>query len=221
MSRLNEARDWDVFITETLPAMSQACPAVDGFDVLERAARERRRKAHDTLRTAIADPRTGRFQIALGLWIEQAHWRSGAAPDAVHVLDSPGRRFASEVLRKLRHKALKRGRGFRKLSPEERHELRIALKKLRYASELFLPLLKNSKSKRRYAETLAELQDHLGRSNDLSVMEGLVQRMTRGKLPMAGHRAAGALLGWRAANLNRDDPNLLSAWKHFQNADLP
>lgn len=221
MSSLNEARDWDVFITETLPTISQTCPAVDGFDVLERAARERRRKAHDIARAAIADPRTGRFQIALGLWVEQAQWRAGAAPQALRVLSAPGRRFATGTIRKLRRKALKRGRGFRKLSPEERHELRIALKKLRYASELFLPLFKNSKGKRRYARTLASLQDHLGRSNDLSVMEGLVQQMTKGKLPMAGHRAAGALLGWRAANLDQDDPELLSAWKHFQTAGLP
>ncbi len=221
MSSLNEARDWDVFITETLPAISQTCPAVDGFDVLERAAQERRRKAHDTARTAITDPRTGRFQIALGLWVEQAQWRAGAAPAALRVLDAPGRRFAAGVLRKLRSKVLKRGRNFRKLSQEERHELRIALKKLRYASELFLPLFKDSKGKQRYARTLASLQDHLGRSNDLAVMEGLVQRMTKGKLPMAGHRAAGALLGWRAASLDRDDPDLLSAWKHFQAADLP
>lgn len=221
MSSLSEARDWDVFITETLPTIAQACPAVDSFDVLERAARERRRKAHDTARAAIADPRTGRFQIALGLWVEQAQWRAGAAPEALRVLAEPGRPFASSVLREFRRKVLKRGRGFRGLSPDERHELRIALKKLRYASELFLPLFKNNKRKRRFAKTLISLQDHLGRSNDMSVMEELLQRMMKGKLSVAGHRAAGALLGWRAGSINRDDPELLSAWKHFQGADLP
>ena len=221
MSSLNEARDWDVFITETLPAIAQACPAVDSFDVLKSAAQERRRKAHDTARAAIANPRSGRFQIALGLWVEQAQWRAGAAPEALRVLAAPGRPFASEVMEKFRRNALKRGRRFTKLSPEERHELRIALKKLRYASELFLPLFKNNKSKRRYAKTLASLQDHLGRANDMSVMEELVQRLMKGKLSAPGHRAAGALLGWKAGSLNRDDPELLSAWKHFQGADLP
>ncbi|GLS34867.1 hypothetical protein GCM10010869_04550 [Mesorhizobium tianshanense] len=78
MSNFNDARDWDVFITETLPPISQACPAVEGFDVLKRAAEEHRHKAHDKARAAITDPRTGRFQIALGLWGEQAGWRAGA-----------------------------------------------------------------------------------------------------------------------------------------------
>ncbi|TWI29481.1 CHAD domain-containing protein [Mesorhizobium tianshanense] len=124
-------------------------------------------------------------------------------------------------MEKLHRKVLKRGHYFKKLSPEERHKLRNALKKLRYASDFFLPLFEKTKRKRHFAKTLAGLQDQLGRYNDMAVMEELVQRIMKNKLPVTGQHAAGALLGWQAGSVNRDDAELLSAWKEFQSADLP
>ena len=52
-------------------------------------------------------------------------------------LDESAEKLASRLLTK-RHKAvLKLGRDFNKFSPEERHQLRIALKKLRYTGSSF------------------------------------------------------------------------------------
>jgi triphosphatase len=53
------------------------------------------------------------------------------------VLLEPAPAFAGRVLTRLHGKALKRGAHFRQLRPEARHKLRIALKKLRYATEFF------------------------------------------------------------------------------------
>ena len=221
MSELNEARDWDVFVTDTLPIIAQACPSIDSFDPLSGAAQKQRMMAHGKARAAITDPRTGRFQIALGQWVEQQGWRAEASPAGLAVLSGPARSFAAEMLGRLNRKALKRGRRFRKLAPEERHKLRIALKRLRYAAKFFLPLLGKPKRKRRYARTLSALQDRLGRYNDMAVTARLLEPIIKDETPVAVHRAAGAVLGWQAGRLSLGDAALEGAWNRFRNAKLP
>jgi inorganic triphosphatase YgiF len=221
MSNLSEARAWDVFVTETVPPIARACATVAGFDLLLAAAEQYRRRAHAVAVAAIAAPRTGRLQIALGLWVEQAGWQSDASPQGLSVLSAPARDFATGVLEKLHHKVLQRGSDFGQLSTEERHKLRLALKKLRYVADFFLPLLRKSKRSRQYGRTLVWLQDHLGRHNDLAVMEELVQRIFEDKIPATGGRAGSALLGWKAARLERSDAELLAAWNQFQAVSLP
>lgn len=217
MSNLNDARDWDVFVTQTLPTIAQACPSIDGFDVLGQAAQKQREMAHDKARAAITDPRTGQFQVALGLWVEQRGWLKGAPQEGLALLKGPARAFAVKVLAKLHAKALKRGRHFKKLEPEQRHKLRIAIKKLRYASDFFLPLLGHAKRNRRYAKSLSALQDRLGNYNDVAVTERLVRPLMESKLPLA--QAAGALIGWQAGHLSRDGGDLVAAWKKFRSRD--
>lgn len=217
MSGLNEARDWDVFVTQSLPMIALACPAVAGFDALGSTAQRHRDTAHAAARAALTDARTGRFQIRLGLWVEQKGWRADASPDGLSLLQEPARVFATEILDKLQHKALKKGRQFQTLEPEERHELRITIKKLRYAADFFLPLLGKAKRYRPYAKILSVLQDRLGHHNDLAVTERLIQPIVASEISRVAHQAAGAVLGWQSSHSNRDDGALLAAWKKFRN----
>jgi len=220
MSSLNDARDWDVFVTETLPSMVRACPSVEGFDDLGAAAQKQREAAHERAREAIRDPRTAQFQIALGLWVEQKRWRGDASSDQLELLSGPVHSFARNVMKRLRRKVLRRGRHFSDLTPDESHELRIAIKKLRYVSGFFLPLLGTDKDHRRYIKLLSTLQDQLGHKNDMAVVERLVQPLTTDKAPRTAHRAAGAMLGWQAARLNQRDPDLEANWKDFLETDI-
>ena len=50
---------------------------------------------------------------------------------------------------------LKRGRHFKSLTPEKRHRLRIAVKKLRYHADFLLPLYGQRKSVKRFSDRLA------------------------------------------------------------------
>ena len=221
MSELNDARDWDVFVTDTLPMIEQACPSIDGFDPLRGAAQGQRVMAHDKARAAMTGPRAERFRLALGLWVERQGWRAEASSPGLAALTGPARRFAAEVLGELHRKAMKRGRRFRELDPDERHKLRIALKGLRYATVFFLPLLGKPRRKRRYARTLSALQDRLGGYNDIAVTRHLLGSIPADETPVAVHRAAGAVLGWQAGHLSRGDAGLEAAWKRFRNAKLP
>ena len=221
MSELNDARDWDVFVTETLPMIAQAYPSVDGFGPLGEVAEKQRVQAHGKAHAAITDPRMESFQTALDLWIKQQAWHDDATSVGLGLMAGPARAFAAEVLEKLHREVLKRGRHFGNLAPEERHKLRIAIKRLRYAADFFLPLLAKPKRKRRYAKTLSALQDRLGRTNDMAVTEQLLEPIVKTEMPMTAHRAAGAVVGWQTGHFGREDAELEAAWKKFRDGKLP
>src|SRR4029079_16638481 len=78
--------------------------------------------------------------------------------------------FAEEELTRRRKKVKKKGDGIAALTPDERHALRIHVKKLRYAAEFFLSLFPGKKkSKRAFLTSLKNLQTALGDVNDIAV----------------------------------------------------
>jgi CHAD domain-containing protein len=99
------------------------------------------------------------------------------------------RRVASLRARRLARKTL--GRAHRKLVTEgdrlqrhndhDVHQLRIRIKKLRYASELLAPLFRHKatrpNSKRRYLSRLGALQQILGELNDMANAGRLLEQL--------------------------------------------
>ena len=74
--------------------------------------------------------------------------------------------------------ALGLGRDFTGFSSEERHQLRIALKKLRYTAEFFRSLYPKEHAKP-YLSALAQMQNCLGHMNDDAVVaEHLLERLS-------------------------------------------
>lgn len=220
MGELNDARDWDVFTTQTLPLIAQACPSIAGFDVLLERANAQRNVAYNKARAAMGDQRTRRFQVALGLWVKQQQWRNEMPVEDQAFLSRPARRFAAKILHRLHCKILKIGLHFKHLQAEDLHELRIANKKLRYIAEFFLPLFGGARAYRRYLKALSKLQNQLGRYTDMAVTERLVLLLVKDEIPMLGHQAAGALLGWQEGHLKSDYGDLVSTWKKFKRRDL-
>ena len=88
----------------------------------------------------LADARCNRFLLSLGHMVERRGWRNEIDSEALAVLSQPMPALAGKILSRLHRKALKRGAHFRQLDIDAQHDLRIDLKKLRYAAEFFLPL---------------------------------------------------------------------------------
>ena len=65
---------------------------------------------------------------------------------------------------------------FAELAPAERHQLRIALKKLRYAAEFFRSLY-GEKEVAQYLKRMSALQDDLGHLNDVATAETLMDKL--------------------------------------------
>lgn len=213
---LGPARNWDVFIGSTLAEIEKAnLPDID-FSVLSEASAPFRDQAYQAVRDSIADPKTNRFLLSLGLAIEQKSWRNEVASDHLGILAGPLTKFAARVLTRLERKALRRGRHFRQMRPEMRHRLRLTLKKLRYATEFFLPLYSSQVSTRKYLRQLSRLQDALGEANDIMTSRTLLSDIREGVDSPDVHRALGAVTGWQRHLELADAERLNNTWRKFK-----
>jgi inorganic triphosphatase YgiF len=218
MHMLGPARDWDVFATTTLARLETACACDVDFDGLRRAAEPHRIASYGRLREALMDPRYTRFQLSLRRWIERRSWRTEVPSEALETLTEPAPALAVRVLERLHRKALKKGARFGRLQPEARHDLRVTLKKLRYATEFFLPVFGGQAAAKRYVARLSKLQDALGHANDSTATRSLLGVAGEAGFTPDLHRAAGALIGWVARDQLAVDKSLRKRWREFKAA---
>ncbi|MGY3451576.1 CYTH and CHAD domain-containing protein [Bradyrhizobium sp. USDA 4353] len=216
---LGTARDLDVFLTQTLPEIAEACPTVAGFDTLRELAERHRDLAYRKLRIALSERRCTSFVLGLGGWIATRSWRNDVSPDELGRLAGPAIDFAGHVLSERHQKVLKRGRRFKKLPAEKRHRMRLALKKLRYSIDFLLPLYAGSKPARRYAKSLAGLQEQLGHYNDMAVTSGVIDSL--GTTSTDAAIAAAAITGWHAHAMAGIEEPLREAWRAFSKTPTP
>jgi triphosphatase len=209
-------RDWDVLITDTLGAPAQALHSDIDFDSLRRATEPHRLAAYSELREALADARYNRFNLSLSRWIESRGWRNELQNRPLAVLLEPAPVFAGRVLARLHRKALRQGAHFRDLQPEARHQLRIALKKLRYAAEFFQGLYSENAKTRCYLGCLAKLQNALGHANDATMTQPFLSTVAGGPVAPEVQRAIGAVIGWQARDVIAVDKTLRKRWRRFK-----
>jgi triphosphatase len=194
---LGPARNWDVFIDSTLADIEKTnLPDIE-FSRLRDASEPFRDQSYGMVRDSIVESQTNRFILSLGLVIERKSWRNEVASEDLRTLAEPITKFASNVLTRIERKALKRGRHFRHLRPEARHKLRLTLKKLRYATEFFLPLYASRASTGKYLKQLSRLQDVLGEANDIRTSRTLLSNIQERAESPDLHRAIGAVVGWQ------------------------
>ena len=216
---LSAARDWDIFQGKTLPIIAKGCPTIPGFDVLDEVAEKRRSAAYQKVRFVLADRRCASFVIALGGWIEARGWRGDVAPEDLGRLAEPAINFARSILSGQYAKVLKRGRRFKLLAAEERHRLRLSVKRLRYAADFLLPLCGQRKSARRFYDRLADLQEELGSYNDMATTASLLNGLSA-ESPDSGPAAA-AVAGWQAHASGGVEARLPNAWRDFSKTKAP
>lgn len=122
--------------------------------------------------------------------------------------------FAARVLARQEARVKKRGRKIARLGPQQLHRLRIQVKRLRYATEFFLPLAEVRKSGNQLqAETT--LQSLLGRLNDDAMAWALLDRLARADTSAHYQQAVGYLRGWCAHDALECRGRLEPAWKKF------
>jgi CHAD domain-containing protein len=157
----NEARDLDVLI-----GLVDAPPS---------SLTDARECAYARATKALASARARDLMLELGRSLDDGVWRQG--PGAARL---PAAEFAFAALDRLRRKVKKKGRHLRNLDDAELHELRIAAKKLRYASEFFVGLYSSPrahKREERFVQALRALQDRLGELQDAAVAPALLERL--------------------------------------------
>ncbi len=220
-SALGPARNWDLFLLELLPAITNAAPTLVGLTELAEAAVARRAAAHQNAGEALAAQRTGRFAISLGAWVENRGWRTDAGAQTLETLDAPALAFAGPLLARRHRRVIRRGRHFARLSSPARHALRLAVKKLRYSVDFFLSLEAGGKSSRRFVRRLGRLQELLGTFNDMTTTPERTAELAASALSPGAQSALGAVIGWQARGLVDLEPELRAAWRAFRRAETP
>ncbi|MBY0437279.1 MAG: CHAD domain-containing protein, partial [Burkholderiales bacterium] len=131
------------------------------------------------------------------------------------------RRFAAGTLDRRHRAVIAIGGRPSGLDIEARHELRIAVKKLRYAAESFATLGggKAEKAAGSYLAAISRLQQSLGILNDMATAERLVSPGPAGAFEGAIDEAGLALLaGWRLGLCSAGLEDADQAWIRFREA---
>jgi inorganic triphosphatase YgiF len=164
---LGPARGLDVFIEAAPLRSTDPGPAL----IAERAA------AYDRAQTAAAGDAMRTLAMDTLVWIETGPWTlKGAAGGRRR--DRPAARFAARALDKGLAKVIDAGRDFARLSPEERHQLRIEAKSLRYAADVFDQLFDDHpKRAKRFLSALEVLLNALGALNDEVSAETVIRKL--------------------------------------------
>jgi CHAD domain-containing protein len=128
---------------------------------------------HEQAAGAVSSPRYDRLMQALQRWLDRRAWREALTGRAKSALKTRAGDFAAATFEQDRQRLLKRGRKLKDATSEQRHRMRIAAKRARYATEFFASLYPKRRV-RRYVAALASLQDELGWMNDAAVAERLL-----------------------------------------------
>jgi inorganic triphosphatase YgiF len=195
---LGPARDLDVFALEWLAPALRARPGDTELARFDDAVRALRAEEAVRVRRALESEAFPRVVLEIRRWLAQRAWREQPVSAQSAALFQTARDFAAQRLDRRHRKLRKRLRRAAEATPAERHEIRIAAKKLRYAAEFSASLFPGRKV-RRHLRRLEALQDALGVANDAAVAERLAAdvaaRIGGDAAPL---RAAGFVTGWAA-----------------------
>jgi inorganic triphosphatase YgiF len=215
---LGEARDWDVFCEETLrQAADDEGVGASWIELLRGPAEMERKAAHQRLAKELSAPGFTATVLGLAAWAEEPDLLTGTLEDGAML--GPLVELMPKLEARLERKALRLGRGIRHRSAEELHDLRKALKRLRYGVEFLAPLHRRKRLKN-YLQHCAALQERLGTINDAAVAVALAERLGGDRQPEFAPAVA-ALASWAEAQRVRALQNLPDAWRGFKDAPLP
>jgi triphosphatase len=179
--QLGDARNLDVILATRPEQGGRPDPA------LRRQLRGQRKQAYGRVQRALAEPRLPSLILDLVAWSEVGEWRrQGSAQEPVEA-------FARARLDRAWKRVRKQGRGLGALTVEDRHRLRIEMKKLRYAAEFFASLSPRSRRRRQkhFTGHLRNLQELLGDLNDIETRRQLAPQLFEEGAPEA--EAAGLI----------------------------
>ncbi len=170
---LGRSREWDVFVTQILPAVQKYQNSHTGFDTVAQQSEALRQHYHQHVHAALQAGDFQRLLLRFGAWMNGGYWHEPANPVALS-------RFAAKILHKRSRKISQFGECIQQNADAiQLHALRIACKNLRYSADLFASLYTDAKT-RHYLDILAKLQDILGMLNDNTVALHLLDELDHG-----------------------------------------
>ena len=214
---MGPARDADVFIDEMLGPVATAMPQETSLAVLKQAAEAWRREGYAEARMTLDGPEATEMALSMGHWIALRGWRQQPYSPTVEWLDRPMVDLADQLLQRRLRAVLKRGRGFANLPADARHEVRIAMKKLRYAVDFCAPLYPSPATKL-FFKHLKRLQSLLGHLQDQAMTEAALSHLGGDGADAKLQRAVGLIAGWHAHAMVDLSTRTNAEWTAFKSA---
>jgi triphosphatase len=217
-SQFGPARDWDVFMTETLAPVCTSFPDHPGMMALQDKCKQLCHLHNEAACHAAESTHYAESMLQLGAWLSAEAWLG--QPDAALVkpagieAKAPVKKFATALLAH-RHRQLKKyGKELTDSSVAELHALRIVVKKQRYTAEFFAGFYSPRETKR-YLRALSVLQDILGAMNDTANAKRLLSEVAIAGDEDGQREAVGIVLGWSASRAALTKLELEQAWARF------
>lgn len=196
---LGEARNLDVYRDRVLARKQESRPDEPGLEDLTARIGRDRDLAYGRIVRRLGAKRLRLAMLRLAAFIHAGDWLRD--PGRAPLREQPVGAFAAALLDRRWRRLRKRGRHLARLSPEDRHRVRIEAKKLRYACEFFASLASGRKEKSRrraFLAALERLQTCLGELNDIATGHALAESLAREggrSIPPAALFAAGHVSG--------------------------
>jgi len=223
-----DARNLDAFLMEALRPLQRRHQDEPGLASVVRMFTRRRLKGHRRAQDATQSARFRNLLIETGEWIETGAWRNPQEPATGARLATPVEEYTAGLLSRRTKKIKRRAALMSELTFEQLHDLRIQIKKLRYASEFFVTAYPGRKAGRRFKKfraSLAELQASLGAINDIVTRRELCREVVAGPSPnlsaeLNHHRsyAAGLIMGDQQAQMQTMLDQSRKTYRRFSRA---
>jgi CHAD domain-containing protein len=220
IGELGPARDWDVFVEETIKPVSRQMPEEDRLALLREHVEVQRDQAYARAQAAIGDHRYLGLVLLLDAWAEGRRWNEAYQGHDRHrnPLQASAVSLANLMLEEHLRNVLAAGEGFEHLSAAERHKVRIQIKKLRYASEFFTSLYRR-RAVEPFLAAMKTLQADLGLRNDIEVARTLLKKVVKasggGREKAQLAYGAGLVVGWHSHLSDNAERKLVAEWHRF------
>src|SRR5215468_583730 len=200
-------RDADVLISGIHAPVEGAATDKTGFAELHEALVRNREARRDEVRQVLGGPQWVKLQLYLTLWPRLLEEIDG--------LNKPITKHARKVLAKAWKKPGKLGRHLERLNSAQRHEMRKALKKLRYQAEFMAPLF-DKREGERFIHQLKALQDVFGYINDVRLAPRLIEIQRERQAGSDAARAASYTVGHHDAEAAHIWRRAGKAWRKLE-----
>lgn len=207
---LGSARDADVLADITLARMADACPTGAELPPLKQAAFMIARAKRLHAAASVGSVRYSRMMLGLVAWLQSSRWCESPDDSARQALAAPLDKRAAKILSRRHKKLLESGKRLEDGTPEDRHRVRIAAKKARYATEFFQRLRPAGRVKR-YVKRLTALQDAIGSLNDATVAARLLRQVEKSHPGLAD--SAAFARGFLCCRTNQEVRELAKLWE--------
>ena len=211
---LGEARNWDVFMTDFWPKACAGIADHSAIPYLTRTAARLRADARRRARNALSSPDYSIGMLCLTEKLLEQGWCAERSIDQRDIAALPAKSLAAAILGRAHRKLAKQVRRLNRDHHHDLHQLRIRIKKLRYAIELLAPLWQHQR-KDKYLSQLAVMQKTLGEINDAATAGRLLDQLATASRDGIRLEAIAYLRGYGDAMSSALLSGFDAAWKGF------